>query len=56
MKKKSIKMTAERISINDVFPCFVSAKIAEGVSEKTVKMYQQHLHCLNNYLKKEREP
>jgi integrase/recombinase XerD len=50
MKKKPIKMTAEAPSINDVFPRFVSAKIAEGVSEKTAKMYRQHLHCISKHL------
>ena len=43
-------MTAERLSMNDVFPRFVSAKIAEGVSDKTVKMYHQHLHCISRHL------
>ncbi len=43
-------MTAERLSMNDVFPRFVSAKIAEGVSDKTVKMYHQHLHCISKHL------
>lgn len=31
-------------------PRFVSAKIAEGISEKTAKMYQQHLHCISKHL------
>lgn len=48
MRKKPIMMTAERLSMNDVFPRFVSAKIAESVSDKTVKMYHQHLHCISN--------
>lgn len=43
-------MTVERLTINDVFPRFVSAKIAEGVSEKTAKMYRQHLHCISKHL------
>ena len=50
MRKKPIMMTAERLSMNDVFPRFVSAKIAEGVSDKTVKMYHQHLHCISKHL------
>lgn len=50
MKKKPIKMAIERLSLNDVFPRFVSAKIAEGVSDKTVNMYHQHLHCIGKHI------
>lgn len=43
-------MSVEAPSLYDVFPRFVAAKIAEGVSEKTAKMYQQHLHCISKHL------
>jgi integrase/recombinase XerD len=50
MKRKPIVMTAGAVSLNDVFPRFVSAKIAEGVSDKTAKMYQQHFHSISKHL------
>ena len=44
MKKKSvensknrIEMRDENLSFNELFPRFVAAKVAEGVSEKTVE-------------------
>ena len=50
MKRKPIVMTAGAVSLNDVFPRFVSAKIAEGVSNKTAKMYQQHFRSISKHL------
>ena len=41
MKRKPIVMTVGAVSLNDVFTRFVSAKIAEGVSNKTAKMYKE---------------
>lgn len=43
-------MTGKAPSLYDVFPRFVSAKIAEGVSEKTAKTYQQHFHCISKHM------
>ncbi len=42
MKKKHIEMKSEVLSFNELFPKFVAEKTAEGVSEKTVKMYYSH--------------
>lgn len=50
MRKKPIRMTAERLSFNELFPRFVAAKIAEGVSEKTVRVYYQHWKCIGKHL------
>ncbi len=49
-KKQRIMMMGEALSLNDVFPRFVAAKTAEGVSEKTVKNYQQHMICIGKHL------
>ena len=43
-------MTTERVSFNELFPRFVAAKIAEGVSEKTVSGYWQHWKCIGKHL------
>lgn len=43
-------MTDERLSFNELFPRFVAAKIAEGVSEKTVRGYHQHWKCIGKHL------
>lgn len=50
MKKKPIVMTAKALSMNDVFPRFVSAKIAQDVSDKTVKNYHQHMQCIAKHM------
>ena len=50
MKKKPIRMKAERVSFNELFPSFVAAKIAEGVSDKTVIDYRQHWKCIGKHL------
>jgi len=57
MKKKSfesrknrIEMNSNSLSFNELFPRFVAAKIAEGVSEKTVDTYHQHWKCIGKHL------
>ncbi len=50
MKKTPIRMTAERVSFNELFPNSVAAKIAEGVSDKTVIGYRQHWKCIGKHL------
>lgn len=50
MKKKRIEMKCEVLSFNELFPRFVAAKTAEGVSEKTVKMYYSHWKCIGKHL------
>ena len=43
-------MRAELLSFNELFPWFVAAKTAEGVSEKTVENYHQHWKCIGKHL------
>lgn len=43
-------MKSEALTLNDVFPRFVAAKIAEGVSSKTEKTYNQHWKCISKHL------
>ena len=50
MKKNRIIMSTEALTLNDVFPRFVAAKIAEGVSCKTEKTYNQHWKCIAKHL------
>lgn len=49
-RRQRIIMGRAVLSLNDVFPRFVAAKTAEGVSEKTVKTYRQHLQCIGRHL------
>lgn len=48
--KNRIEMSSESLSLNELFPRFVAAKIAEGVSEKTVDTYHQHWKCIGKHL------
>ena len=43
-------MNSNSLSFNELFPRFVAAKIAEGVSEKTVDTYHQHWKCIGKHL------
>ena len=40
----------QSLSFNELFPRIVAAKIAEGVSEKTVDTYHQHWKCIEKYI------
>ena len=48
--KKLIAMRSESLSLNELFPRFVAAKIAEGVSDKTVESYYNHWKCIGKHL------
>lgn len=48
--KKPIEMRREALSLNELFPRFVAAKIAEGVSDKTVESYYNHWLCIGKHL------
>ena len=61
MKKKSfqnrknrIEMKNEFLSLNELFPRFVAAKAAEGVSESTISTYHKHWMCIGKHLDLER--
>ena len=43
-------MNSKSLSFNELFPRFVAAKIAEGVSEKTVHTYHQHWMCIGKHI------
>ena len=36
--------------IDEVFPRFVNAQMAKGVSEKTIQTYHRHFRCLGYHL------
>ena len=48
--KKPIEMRREALSLNELFPRFVAAKTAEGVSEGTVTTYYKHWLCIGKHL------
>ena len=52
--KKPIEMRNEDLSLNELFPRFVAAKTAEGVSEGTVKNYHQHWHSIGKHLDRDK--
>ena len=54
MKRNRIEMRSEDLSLNELFPRFVAAKVAEGVSEKTVKNYHQHWHSIGKHLDRDK--
>ena len=49
-RKNRIEMNSESLSFNELFPRFVAAKIAEGVSEQTVDNYHQHWKCIGKHI------
>lgn len=49
-KKNRIVKETCALSLNDLFPRFVASQIAKGVSEKTIKTYQGHFHCIALHL------
>ena len=49
-RKNHSEMGSESLSFNELFPRFVAAKTAEGVSEKTVDTYHQHWKCIGKHL------
>lgn len=49
-RKNRIEMNSNSLSFNELFSRFVAAKIAEGVSEKTVDTYHQHWKCIGKHL------
>ena len=48
--KNRIEMRRESLSLNELFPRFVAAKTAEGVSEGTVTTYYKHWLCIGKHL------
>ena len=42
-------MNTSQASIEELFPNFVVAKKAQGVSEKTLHTYESHFHCISKY-------
>lgn len=47
-------MKREFLSLNELFPRFVAAKTAEGVSESTISTYYKHWMCIGKHLDLER--
>ena len=50
MARKRIKLNSSKITLIEVFPRFITAKKAEGVSEKTLKTYHWHFHCIGKHI------
>ena len=50
MPKTRIFNTEIDASPLEVFPKFVASQAAKGVSDKTIKTYQQHIHAIGKHL------
>jgi len=50
MARKRIVKTTSKATIEEVFPRFVKAKTAAGVSESTIKTYRSHFFCISKHL------
>ena len=50
MAKKRMQMAQKSWKIEEVFPRFVNAQMAKGVSDKTVLTYNRHFHSLGYHL------
>lgn len=50
MARKRIVKTTSKATIEEVFPRFVKAKTAAGVSDSTIKTYRSHFFCISKHL------
>ena len=50
MARKRIVKTTSDATIEEVFPRFVTAKLAQGVSKSTIKTYHSHFFCISKHL------
>lgn len=50
MAKKRMQMAQKSWKIEEIFPRFVNAQMAKGVSDKTVLTYNRHFHSLGYHL------
>ena len=46
MAKKPMQMAQKSWKLQEIFPRFVNAQMAKGVSDKTVLTYNRHFHSL----------
>lgn len=45
-----ITLNSSRMTIEEAFEYFIFAKNSQGLAEKTIKSYRDHLHCISKYL------
>ena len=50
MARKRIQMNTSTMTLAEVFPRFLTSKTAQAVSEKTLKPYRWHFHCIGKHL------
>ena len=50
MAKKRMQMAQKSWKIEEIFPRFVNAQMAKGVSDKTVLTYNRHFRSLGYHL------
>ena len=50
MSKKITLIQGNSATIEELFQQFLSASTARGLSEKTIKTYRSHLHCISKHL------
>ena len=50
MTRKRLKLNTSALTMEAAFPRFLNAKTAQGVSDKTLKTYRWHFHCIGKHL------
>ena len=50
MKQRITMVSTQSATVKERFEQFLSASAARGLSEKTLKTYRQHLHCISKHL------
>lgn len=50
MPKMKIKMRESKCSVNELIEPFIRHQSAKGVSDKTLKTYSSHFHCISKHL------
>ncbi len=47
---EKITLNSSKMTIEEAFEYFIFAKIAQGLTEKTIHSYRDHCHCISKYL------
>ena len=47
---KRITLNSSRMTIEEAFEYFIFAKNSQGLTERTIHSYRDHLHCISKYL------
>ena len=47
---KKLNSISPTLTMEEAFENFLFAKSAQGVTEKTIKSYKSHFHCISKHL------